>query len=223
MVGDPYIYYLLLAQDDDFSMIFKIKSDFDPVMEKNDEHLTGYASFVRRITNEEKLPPFANTAVASLVEYGVRESRNQKKISSRLSDVADLIREAAYWAKTGVPRRRRGCRRRAGDHRKAAAPDHGLRQGQGTDEGRGHHDRHRRGAVRPGQRPGGLQPRQYLVRRPQPDYRRHVPGSGGDHQYRARGEAFRQHPRQGGPDPHRLPEGPLRPGCADDPFGVHLF
>ena len=100
MVGDPYIYYLLLAQDDDFSMIFKIKSDFDPVMENNDEHLAGYASFVRRITKEEKLPPFANTAVASLVEYGVRESRNQKKISSRLSDVADLIREAAYWAKT---------------------------------------------------------------------------------------------------------------------------
>jgi predicted ATP-dependent protease len=100
MVGDPYIYYFLLAQDDDFSMIFKIKSDFDPVMENNDEHLTGYASFVRKITAEEKLPPFANTAVASLVEYGVRESRNQKKISSRLADVADLIREAAYWAKT---------------------------------------------------------------------------------------------------------------------------
>ncbi|MBN2224388.1 MAG: AAA family ATPase [Deltaproteobacteria bacterium] len=100
MVGDPYVYYLLLAQDDDFSMIFKIKSDFDPVMENNDEHLAGYASFVRRITKEEKLLPFDNTAVASIVEYGVRESRNQKKISSRLSDVADLIREAAYWAKT---------------------------------------------------------------------------------------------------------------------------
>ncbi len=100
MVGDPYIYYLLLAQDDDFSMIFKIKSDFDPVMENSEEHLTGYASFVRKITEDEKLPPFANTAVASLVEYGVRESRNQKKISSRLADVADLIREAAYWAKT---------------------------------------------------------------------------------------------------------------------------
>jgi predicted ATP-dependent protease len=100
MVGDPYIYYMLLAQDDDFSLIFKIKSDFDPVMEKNDGHLAGYASFIRRITKEEKLPPFANTAVASLVEYGVRESRSQKKISSKLADVADLIRESAYWAKT---------------------------------------------------------------------------------------------------------------------------
>jgi predicted ATP-dependent protease len=99
MVGDPYIYYLLLAQDDDFSMIFKIKSDFDPVMERTDSHLAGYASFVRRITKEENLPAFANTAVASLVENGVRESRSQKKISSRLADVADLIREAAYWAK----------------------------------------------------------------------------------------------------------------------------
>ncbi len=79
MVGDPYVYYLLLAQDDDFSMIFKIKSDFDPVMERNDEHLTGYASFVRKITNEEKLPPFANTAVASLVEFGVRESTEPKE------------------------------------------------------------------------------------------------------------------------------------------------
>ncbi len=99
MVGDPYIYYLLLGQDDDFSMIFKIKSDFDPVMENSDESLTGYASFVRRIATEEKLPAFDNTAVASLVEYGVRESRSQKKISSRLADIADLIRESAYWTR----------------------------------------------------------------------------------------------------------------------------
>jgi lon-related putative ATP-dependent protease len=100
MVGDPYVYYLLLAQDDDFSMIFKIKSDFDPVMKNDRANIDGYASFVKKVTDEEKLLPFANTAVAALVEHGVREGKSQKKISSRLADVADLIREAAYWAKT---------------------------------------------------------------------------------------------------------------------------
>ncbi len=100
MVGDPYIYHLLLAQDDDFPMIFKIKSDFDSVMEKNEEHIKKYASFVKKITEDEKLLPFNRHAVSEVVEFGIREARSQKKISTRLSDVADIIRESSYWAKT---------------------------------------------------------------------------------------------------------------------------
>jgi ATP-dependent Lon protease len=99
MVGDPYVYYLLLGQDDDFQTIFKIKSDFDPVMEKSEVNINGYAAFVKKITEEENLPAFAGTAVAALVEHGVREGKSQNKISSRLADVADLIRESSYWAK----------------------------------------------------------------------------------------------------------------------------
>lgn len=98
MVGDPYIYHLLLVQDDDFPMIFKIKSDFDSVMEKNSDHILKYASFVKKISDDESLTPFKPTAVSEVVEFGIREARSQKKMTTRLSEVADIVRESAYWA-----------------------------------------------------------------------------------------------------------------------------
>ena len=39
-----------------------------------------------------------NTALAGLIEYGVTLSGRKKKLSTRFSDVADIIREADYWA-----------------------------------------------------------------------------------------------------------------------------
>jgi len=98
MVGDQYIYNLLLAQDDDFPMIFKIKSDFDSVMEKNGDHIRHYASFVKKVSDDESLAPFKPSAVSEVVEFGVREARSQKRMTTRLSEVADIVRESAYWA-----------------------------------------------------------------------------------------------------------------------------
>jgi ATP-dependent Lon protease len=98
MVGDPYIYNLLLAQDDDFPMIFKIKSDFDSVMENNGDHIRQYASFVKKVSDDESLAPFKPSAVSEVVEFGVREARSQKRMTTRLSEVADIVRESAYWA-----------------------------------------------------------------------------------------------------------------------------
>ncbi|MBN1574301.1 MAG: AAA family ATPase [Deltaproteobacteria bacterium] len=100
MVGDPYIYQLLMIRDDEFPEIFKIKSDFDPVMIKNEENVRSYASFIKKTTEEEGLLPFDRSGVSGIVEYGVREGRSQKKMSSRFSEVADIIREASYWAKS---------------------------------------------------------------------------------------------------------------------------
>ena len=58
MIGDAYIYQLLYGLDDDFKKIFKIKADFDSVMNKDGEKINQYASFIRKICDEEKLRPF---------------------------------------------------------------------------------------------------------------------------------------------------------------------
>jgi len=98
MIGDAQIYYLLYGYDDDFKKIFKIKADFDPVTNKDAEKINQYACFVRKICDEEKLKPFHKTAVAGVVEYGVRLTGRQKKLSTRFYLIADLLREANYWA-----------------------------------------------------------------------------------------------------------------------------
>ncbi len=98
MIGDTQIYYLLFGYDDDFKKIFKIKADFDPVTNKDAEKINQYACFISKICDEEKLKPFDRTAVAGVVEYGVRLTGRQKKLSTRFYLIADLLREANYWA-----------------------------------------------------------------------------------------------------------------------------
>jgi lon-related putative ATP-dependent protease len=98
MIGDSYIYHLLYNLDDDFKKIFKIKADFDSVMNKDTEKVQQYASFVRKVCDEETLRPFDKTGIAAVVEYGVRLTGRQKKLSSRFYLIADLLREANYWA-----------------------------------------------------------------------------------------------------------------------------
>lgn len=98
MIGDAQIYYLLYSLDDDFKKIFKIKADFDSVMNKDRDKIQQYASFIRKICDEDKLKPFDKAGVAAVVEHGVRITGRQKKISTRFHLVADLVREANYWA-----------------------------------------------------------------------------------------------------------------------------
>jgi lon-related putative ATP-dependent protease len=98
MIGDAQIYYLLFNLDDDFKKIFKIKADFDSVTNKDNEKIQQYAAFIRKICDEDKLRPFDKTGIAAVVEYGVRITGRQKKLSTRFHLIADLLREANYWA-----------------------------------------------------------------------------------------------------------------------------
>ncbi len=98
MIGDPQIYQLLYYQDDDFKKIFKIRADFDNVMEKAQPSIEQYANFIKMICDDEKLSPFDTSAIAGVIEFGVKLAGRQNKISTRFNHIADLVREANYWA-----------------------------------------------------------------------------------------------------------------------------
>jgi ATP-dependent Lon protease len=99
MIGDAYLYETLYAVDEDFKKIFKIKADFDTVMDRKNETQLQYASFIRKICNDENLLPFDRSGVAAVIEYGVRLAGRQKKLSTEFHRITDIIREASYWAK----------------------------------------------------------------------------------------------------------------------------
>ncbi|UCD71852.1 MAG: AAA family ATPase [Syntrophobacterales bacterium] len=98
MVGDTLMYHLLHNYDEDFKKIFKVKSDFDTVMDKNEEAINQYASLMHKICKEENLKPFDRSGVAAVVEYGVRIAGRQKKLTTRFNLLEDVLREASYWA-----------------------------------------------------------------------------------------------------------------------------
>ncbi len=101
MVGDYYLYRLLYASDEDFRKIFKIKSDFVPDMPKSPKNIRDYTAFINSLCNREDLPHLDREGVAAVVEFGVEQAGRQKKLSTRFSEIADVIREAGYLARKG--------------------------------------------------------------------------------------------------------------------------
>ncbi len=82
-----------------FPASFKVLSDFDAQMDGLRRTAIG-----TRVSSPPSRPtglaPFDASAVGKIVEYGVREVSDQDKLSARFEEVADLVREAAYWARS---------------------------------------------------------------------------------------------------------------------------
>ena len=98
LIGDPQSYQIFFQHDPDFRKTFKIKADFDTVMERTPESIERYGAFIARTTKTEGLRALDRSAAAAVVEEGVRIAGRQNKLSTRFSDIADLLREANYWA-----------------------------------------------------------------------------------------------------------------------------
>ncbi len=98
LIGEPLIYYLLFEYDEDFKRLFKVKADFGADVSREEATVAQYALFVATECREHGLRPFDASAVARIVEYGSRLAEDQKKLSTRFSDVADMVTEASYWA-----------------------------------------------------------------------------------------------------------------------------
>ncbi len=98
LIGMPEIYYLLYRLDPDFKKIFKVKADFDTVIKRTDDNIAKYNAFARKMVEEHKLLPFSRDGVAGLVEYGARLAGRKSKLSTRFNLIADVMREASYWA-----------------------------------------------------------------------------------------------------------------------------
>jgi lon-related putative ATP-dependent protease len=98
LIGQLLFYYLLHTYDKDFSELFKVKADFDTQMERTVENERNYVAFTCSLCNEEGLSHLDQSALAKLVEYGSRLAEDQEKLSTKFGDLADVIREANFYA-----------------------------------------------------------------------------------------------------------------------------
>jgi lon-related putative ATP-dependent protease len=98
MIGDRALYDLLHDADEEFRKIFKVLADFDSEMPSGREQVQEFLALMAKIVRDEKLPHIDRGGMAALVEEAVRLARNRRRISARFSDVADILREAAFLA-----------------------------------------------------------------------------------------------------------------------------
>jgi len=98
LIGDPSVFQVLYAYDPDFSELFKVKADFDLSMERTEENVKNYVAFICMICGREKLKHLDGSGVTKVIEYGSRLAEDQKKLSTRFASIADLVREANFYA-----------------------------------------------------------------------------------------------------------------------------
>jgi lon-related putative ATP-dependent protease len=98
LIGDSTMYQLLFAYDPEFRELFKVKADFDSTMERRADNLRSYAGFFTTLVVNENLKHLDTSAVARLLEHSSRIAEDQNKLSTQFGLVADVVREAHFYA-----------------------------------------------------------------------------------------------------------------------------
>ncbi len=99
VTGSVSLYHLIYSMDEEFRDIFKVHADFRRTMELAPQHVTVYAQWIAQICRTEGLPHFDRSALERIVEFGARKAGDRQKVSASHADIADLAREAVYWAR----------------------------------------------------------------------------------------------------------------------------
>ena len=99
LIGIPYHYNILYNADNEFKKHFKVKADYDLVMKRDSANIKNYARFICTLCIKEALNHLKSSAVAKILEYGTRLAGDQNKISTRFSEISNIITEANYYAK----------------------------------------------------------------------------------------------------------------------------
>lgn len=98
MLGERLIYYLMYENDPDFGELFKVVADFEDQMDRSDGSNQAYAQLIGTLARKENLRHFDCSAVARVIERSGRMVSDAEKLTTHMQSVADLLREADYWA-----------------------------------------------------------------------------------------------------------------------------
>ncbi|MGD8305456.1 MAG: ATP-binding protein [Ignavibacteria bacterium] len=98
LIGSQIVYSYLAEYEYDFKKMFKVKADFDYEMNRNDKVLVEYARVIKKLIKDEKLKEFDKHAIAFLLEIAAKFAGQKDKLTTRFSKIADLAREASFWA-----------------------------------------------------------------------------------------------------------------------------
>ncbi len=96
LTGPTEIFQLLYFLDEEFREIFKVRADFGFEVD-GEPGRRNFIAQVARIARDEQLPPFRAAAVARLMEFGARAVNDRRKLPSQWAELADVMREAAFW------------------------------------------------------------------------------------------------------------------------------
>lgn len=98
LLGERYLYYLLVQLEPDFGELFKVMADFEDEMERSEQNSRAVAHQIASLVHRDDLRHFDRGAVARVLEHSARQVSDKERLGTHLLNLADLLREASYWA-----------------------------------------------------------------------------------------------------------------------------
>jgi lon-related putative ATP-dependent protease len=98
LLGNRMLYFLLAEYDPEFGELFKVAADFEDEVERSADNDLLYARLIGTLARRDKLRPFDREAVARVIEHSARRAEDAQKLSTHVESLADLVRQADYWA-----------------------------------------------------------------------------------------------------------------------------
>jgi len=98
LTGEPRLYYLLQALDQEFGQLFKVSADFARTAPRDADNIQSYARMIAASQQNSELRPLDKAAVGRIIEQASRVADDAEKLSLHHGDMRDLLSEANYWA-----------------------------------------------------------------------------------------------------------------------------
>ncbi len=98
LVGERQHYYLLSQLDPDFTNLFKVAVDFSEDTELTLGSAQQYVAMIGGIIRQQDLKPMTHAGVGLLLNTSARIAEDAERLTLLTGRMADLIREADYWA-----------------------------------------------------------------------------------------------------------------------------
>lgn len=98
LVGDRMLYSLLHYLDPDFAELFKVQADFNADFDRSAKSLGLFTKMIGAIAKREKLKPLSASGVARMIDESTRIANDTQKLTLRVGQLADIMREADHIA-----------------------------------------------------------------------------------------------------------------------------
>lgn len=99
LYGERLFYFLLKEYDPEFGQLFKVQADFHEDLPWSDDNLPQYGELLCSLATYHDLQPLTPEGIAACVEYSARHLQDSQRLSLNVASLADVLREADYWAR----------------------------------------------------------------------------------------------------------------------------
>ena len=98
LFGEALTYYLLSQYDPEFQGLFKTVAEMESTVDWTPESERAFAGQLAAICRAESVRHLDPGGVARMIEQAARHAADAEKLSIHMGHIADLLREADYWA-----------------------------------------------------------------------------------------------------------------------------